>query len=143
MTKKESSWEKLASMIYESFILKLWYGHCTVTAAIMNKIGPSFKESNIKVVETNPQGKDKKQCLSVIIQNKKNWLKKVVPITYTLEKMFFQLLRLEVCELFLFRQSKKLVLCFGWYESSLLFWRRENHINTAEKKEIIFFFVDI
>ena len=51
-----------------------------------------MKESNIKTFETNPHGNDKtfikSNCLSVIIRNKKNLLKKVVPITHTGENAF-------------------------------------------------------
>ena len=50
----------------------------------------------------------KKHCLPVVTWNKNNLSKQVVPITYTLEKRFFEVaILLKVCESFLFRQSKK------------------------------------
>ena len=60
-----------------------------------------------------------KHCLSVVTWNKNNLSQQVVPITYTLEKRFFAVaILLKVYESFLFRQSKKLVIYFGLYESS-------------------------
>ena len=59
-----------------------------------------------------------KLCLPVITWKKRYLSKQVVPITYTLEKIFFQ------PEFFLFRQSEKLDVYFGLSESSLLFQRR-------------------
>ena len=72
----------------------------------------------------------RKHCLPVAIWNKNNLWKQVVPITYTLEKRFFAVaILLNVCESFLFRQSKK---TYGsLYESSLGFQRREDQINTV------------
>ena len=50
----------------------------------------------------------KKHYLLVVTWNKTNLLKQVAPITYTLEKRFFAVdVLLKVCQLFLFRQSKK------------------------------------
>ena len=49
-------------------------------------------------------------------------------------EFFLQLQLLEVSKSFLFRQSKKLVVYFGMYESSLIFQRREDQINTVCKK---------
>ena len=49
-----------------------------------------------------------KYCLPIATWNKNNLSKQVVPIIYTLEKRFFTVtILLKVCELFLFRQSKK------------------------------------
>ena len=50
----------------------------------------------------------KKHCLPVVTWNKNNLSKQVATITYRLEERFFAVAILfKVCELFLFRQSKK------------------------------------
>ena len=61
-----------------------------------------------------------KQCLLVITWNEKHSLKQAVPITYTLEKSFLLLLLLKVCVVS-FNRVKKLVLCFGLFDSSFNF----------------------
>ena len=50
----------------------------------------------------------KKHCPQLVTWNKNNLSKQVVPITHTMEKRFCAVAILfKVCELFLFRQSKK------------------------------------
>ena len=75
----------------------------------------------------------KKLCLPNITWNKKHSSKKVLPITYTLEKRFFAVATLEALCL-LSRQSKKLAVYFGLCESSLILQRKEDQINTVCKK---------
>ena len=49
-----------------------------------------------------------KHCLPVVTWSKNNSSKQVVPIICSLEKRFFAVtILVKVCELFLFRQSKK------------------------------------
>ena len=94
-----------------------------------------FKEHKNMTVEMNLKmtiNFYKRQCFPVITWNKKHLLKQVVPMTYTLEKRFFAaVILLTICESFLFRESKKNVVYFSLYESSLNFQRREDQINTV------------
>ena len=82
----------------------------------------------------------KKQCLPVIIRNKEYMSKQVVPIADIMEKTFIAVtIVLNVCELFLFRESKKIVVYFGLYQSSsfsredqkILFIRRKFFFSTC------------
>ena len=69
-----------------------------------------FKESKNMAVEKDLWVTNfyKKQCLPVITRNIKHLSKQVAPITCALEKRLFAVaIILKVCELFLFRQSKK------------------------------------
>ena len=84
----------------------------------------------------------KKHCLPVVIWNKNNLSKQVVPINTHWRKDFSQLLyflRL-VSPLFLVR-VKKLKVYFGLYESSLDFQGRDDQITKVyEKKNLFFYF---
>ena len=77
----------------------------------------------------------KKQCLPVITWNKKHSLKKVISITYTPEKMFFAAATFEGLRV-LFFWSKKIVVDFGLYESSLYFCVILYQVKTVYKKPI-------
>ena len=111
---------------------------CAFALCRVYRLFACFEESMKMVVEKNLRVMAdiyKRQCIPIITWNKKYLSKQVVPITYTLEKRFFAVPTfLKVCELFLFRQSKKLVLCFCLYESSLDFFGRELQINTVYEK---------
>ena len=54
--------------------------------------------------------------------------------TYTGEIFFLELLLLEGCELFLFRQSEKLAVYFGLWEFYLDVQSREDQINTVYER---------
>ena len=57
----------------------------------------------------------------------------------TLEKRFFAVaVLLKVCEPFFSDRVKKLVVCFGFYESSFYFERREEQITAIFEKLIYF-----
>ena len=62
----------------------------------------------------------KVQYFQVITWNDKDLLKKVVTITYTLEKMFLQLMLLTVCESFVSHRVKKLLVVY--LVSMILIW---------------------
>ena len=74
----------------------------------------------------------KKLCIPVITRNEKHLSKQVAALIHTLGKFFFlELLLLEGCELFLFRQSEKLAVYFGLWEFYLDVQSREDQINTV------------
>ena len=67
-----------------------------------------FKQYKSMAVEKNLRVTTnfyKKHCLLLVTWNINNLLKQVVPITYTLEKRFFEVaILLKVCESFICRQ---------------------------------------
>ena len=127
--------ESFIFVVYESFILELWYLHCTLTLVLVlrryklkyglisNHLFQTtqergrWKQNNLRVTINFCE----KTCLSVATWNKIDISQQVVPITYTLEKRFFAVaLRLKVYESFLFRQSKK--TCYILWSVWVFFW---------------------
>ena len=102
---------------------------CAFALCRVYRLFACFEESMKMVVEKNLRVMAdiyKKQCIPIITWNKKYLSKQVVPITYTLEKRFFAVPTfLKVCELFLFRQSKKtcFVLLSTWVFFGFL-WKK-------------------
>ena len=129
----------------------MWEFHCgTLVFTLYFNFGISIVEINIKIQTffkllvskaqelggwNEPQGKDnfyEKHYLPVATWNKNNLSKQVVPMIYTLDKRFLQLLYFwKFASCFFSGRVKKLVVYFGLYESSLDFLRREDEINTV------------
>ena len=93
-----------------------------------NKIRTPLKEiacesDNMEVKKSLRVTKNfNEKCRALITWSKKHSSKQVVPITYTLEKKsFLKLLLLKDCESFIFRETIKIVVCFGLYQSTLGF----------------------
>ena len=90
------SCENISSIVYDSFILDLWYYHPTVIFEITESTDffqkTCFKESNNMAVEKNIKvtiNFYKKECFPVITWNEKHSSKQVSSITYALDKKKF------------------------------------------------------